>query len=900
MSSARIAGLALALCSSSLGSPVAAQESDYYRIDYLTPPTGEVLEVGGLDFFSDGRLAVSTRRGQVWIIENPLAEDPAEAEFTLFAEGLFEGLGLAIVHDELFVLQRTELSRLRDVDGDGVCDEIDCISNDWGFSGNYHEYAFGLPVDEQGNFYLSLNVGFFEPEWWHGKAVVKDRGWLLKVAPDGTTTPFAFGMRSPCGLGFDTKGRLFYSDNQGDWMAACAIFHAQYARFYGHPAALTWSRAYLESQTVASSTIPPEKYHESAACWIPYEWSRSTGSLVPDDTGGKFGPFGEQMVIAELTKGKLLRASFENVRGEQQGAVFPLLSGVGSAIRVKFASDGTLFTGLTNRGWGGLAPGQGIGRVRWTGETPFEMKSVKLQNDGLMIFFTKPLDPEHLPDVSSFSLYDYDYDYWWEYGSPERDHRELVVQRLELDAEGTRLQLWFEGLKAGRVLRLRASGLQAADGTPLLHEEFAYTINQLPGGRISRVRVAKTVPPPPARSSGEEGWLRLTYGDALDVWRSEGWELCDVELDPAKPTRFKITKGVGALTNTAGDKPSEYVSKQEFGDVQVRLAFMLPEGGNSGLYLMGRYELQWRDSAGVRELRSSDCGGLYAGATWPGAAPLQNAYRGPGQWHALDITFRAPRFDESGKKLTNARFESVLIDGVLVQEEVEVPEPTLGAWPGEVARAALRIQGDHGPVAIGDIRVRPLAVAPEGLAPESEGQAWHSLFAEEGLEGWAILGAPSWSLEDGELSSDGEASTLHTTAELPANFELRARLKISDGGRSALVLRGQQASGALEGETLQGYEVIVNSSFPDQQKTGSLTGLATIKTHLIPPDTWFDLRVACADEERGTRLSVWLNDVLVSEVLDEERRFTSGAIGLVQHHDGSIVEVSRLELRSLE
>ena len=145
--------------------PVVAlqSEADYWTVYYLTPPSGEVLEVGGIDFLPDGRLIVSTRRGQVWIIDDPLAEDPADAGFTLFAEGLWEGLGLNVHDGEIFVLQRTELSRLVDIDGDDICDEIETICNDWGVSGNYHEFAFGLPIDDEGNFYVSFNVSFFSP-----------------------------------------------------------------------------------------------------------------------------------------------------------------------------------------------------------------------------------------------------------------------------------------------------------------------------------------------------------------------------------------------------------------------------------------------------------------------------------------------------------------------------------------------------------------------------------------------------------------------------------------------------------------------------------------------------------------------------------------------------------------
>ena len=160
--------ITLALCSALVAQDpaFASSEADAYTLEYLKTPDGCVLEVGGMDFLSDGRLVVSTRRGQVWIVENALADDIADAEFKLFAEGLREGLGLNVVDDEVFVVQRGELSRLVDEDGDDVCDRIDTVCNNWGVSGHYHEFAFGLPNDAEGNFYVTLNVSFFSATWW--------------------------------------------------------------------------------------------------------------------------------------------------------------------------------------------------------------------------------------------------------------------------------------------------------------------------------------------------------------------------------------------------------------------------------------------------------------------------------------------------------------------------------------------------------------------------------------------------------------------------------------------------------------------------------------------------------------------------------------------------------------
>ena len=178
-----------------------------------------------------------------------------------------EGLGLKVVDGDIHVVQRGELSRLVDIDGDRRVDRIETITQDWGLSNNYHEYAFGLPVDEQGNFYVSLNVGFMDPEWWHGQSDTPWRGWVLRVSPDGTVTPMASGLRSPCGLGMNMEGDLVATDNQGDWMPVCPIFHIEEGGFYGHPNSLRWTDEWQGRGEIPSDREPVSESRKPAAIW---------------------------------------------------------------------------------------------------------------------------------------------------------------------------------------------------------------------------------------------------------------------------------------------------------------------------------------------------------------------------------------------------------------------------------------------------------------------------------------------------------------------------------------------------------------------------------------------------------------------------------------------------------
>jgi hypothetical protein len=897
--------LSRGLAALALTAPVTAQtavdEAAYYAVDYLTPPEGCVLETGGLGFLSDGRLAVSTRRGQVWLVENPLAADPAEARFSLFAEGLCEGLGLTIVDDQIWVLQRGELSRLADEDQDGVCDRIDTLCDGWGLSGNYHEFAYGLPRDARGDVYITLNVSFFSPKWWHGKAPVPWRGWALRISPDGELHPFASGFRSPAGLSLSPQGELFVTDNQGDWMPASPVFLVEEGGFYGHPASLDWTSEYQASHTLASDTIPPERAatdRKPAAIWLPYSWSRSPGNLAWDTTGGAFGPFEGQIFVAELTNGMILRGDLETVNGVRQGWVTPFRKRVGSSVRVLFAPDGTLLAGCTNRGWGGLPPADGIARVRWTATTPLEVKSVRLARaadsrlgdaSAFEITFTKPLDPNATIQAK---VEQYDYDYWWEYGSPERATKELESGvRTWPNDEGTMLVI-AKGLEPGHMARIHLFGVVAADGSPLLHDELAYTVNQLPGAPLSTEHVAKIVPPPPARESGEEGWLRLTYGDATDLWTFHGWELVEAELDPADPTRFAVRPGTSHLVNTGPD-PSDYVSEPVFGDAKIHVGFTLPQGRRSALYVQGRYGILLVDSTDAPVLTTEHCGALIGGPDFAGAAPALHAYRGPGQLHEVDVDFRAPRFDETGRKVENARLLRVRIDDVLVQENVELPGPSDGTIGAEVAEGPLVVVGTRGPVAIGDVQARPMV---EGEPPVEAG--WTKLLdidADQPLADWTITEDGLWRVEDGVLVGEGPRSHLVSPRGDYRDLEIRARLKISDGGNSGLYFRATPK----DADWPDGYEAQINSSFADPQKTGSLYGLAPLLTHLVAPDTWFEYRVLCRDEPEGTRVTIRVNGVVVNDFVDAERTHAAGHVILQQHHEGSVVEIGGLEVREL-
>lgn len=220
---------------------------------------------------------------------------------------------------------------------------------------------------------------------------------------------------------------------------------------------------------------------------------------------------------------------------------------------------------------------------------------------------------------------------------------------------------------------------------------------------------------------------RVIALDRLDAFQEPGknWQIAGNALaDYSRREDMRPLPGSGIIVNTfPKNGRSHLMTKQHFGDLEIELEFMMANQSNSGVYLQGRYEVQLLDSWRRTQPTFSDAGGIYERwlpekGNFEGTAPLMNAARAPGLWQQLRIRFRAPRFNAQGEKIRNARFEEVYLNGVLVQQQVEVTGPTGSAmFPDEQPEGPLVFQGDHGPVAFRSIRWRPLALeAPPGSA----------------------------------------------------------------------------------------------------------------------------------------------------------------------------------------
>ena len=219
----------------------------------------------------------------------------------------------------------------------------------------------------------------------------------------------------------------------------------------------------------------------------------------------------------------------------------------------------------------------------------------------------------------------------------------------------------------------------------------------------------------------------LFNGKDLTGWKfreehgSQAWKVVDdVKLDPSDPKKLVgagVGRGLGgALLRGPVDHGSDLYTEKSFGDCELHVDFMVPRSSNSGVYLMGRYEVQVLDSHGKPEnkLSQGDVGAIYSAAK-----PLKNASRPAGEWQTFDIVFQAPRFDASGKKTENARFLSVKLNGQDIQKNVEVKGPTGSQLSNdEKPTGPIMLQGDHGVVAFRNLWIRPKQ--PAGAGADSE------------------------------------------------------------------------------------------------------------------------------------------------------------------------------------
>jgi len=464
------------------------KETDFYKILTFTTPPGQVLEAGAFELLPDGRVAMGTRRGEIWMIDNAYDADPAKVKFTRFAHGMHEVLGLAWKDGWLYATQRPDVTRLKDSNGDGKADLFEVVAEGWDVNGDYHEYALGSRFDKKGNIWTALCLtGSFNSD-------SKFRGWGGKVTPEGKFVPTTSGVRSPGGVGFNAEGDVFYTDNQGPWNGTCGLKHMKQGGFVGHPGGFRWydepEAKYLGKKPVEPKTNSrmmtefariPELV--PTAILFPYgKMGQSASGVEFDGSNGAFGPFRNQLFVGDQTHSTVMRCFLEKVNGYYQGACFPFREGFGSGVvPVRQGTDGSMFVGGTNRGWGSKGPKPfSVERLVWTGKTPFEIHTMQARPDGFELTFTEPVDAEIASKAENYKLVTFTYIYRGDYGSPEVDQTTARVTGVTVGADGKSARLVVEGLQVGHVHDLSCPNLRSKEGRKLLHPQAYYTLNFIP------------------------------------------------------------------------------------------------------------------------------------------------------------------------------------------------------------------------------------------------------------------------------------------------------------------------------------------------------------------------------------------------------------------------------------
>ncbi|MGO1868078.1 MAG: DUF7133 domain-containing protein [Sphingobacterium sp.] len=470
-----------------------SEEKVSYRIDSIPTPAGLTAEVSALEFLEDGRLVAAFMRGEI------LFYQPETEEWEVFATGLHEPLGMKVISArEILVMQLPELTLLKDTDGDGRADVYETIYDDFGMTGNYHEFAYGPVQDKQGNLYVALNAsssgGGISKETRGDKlmigksetskamfSVVPYRGWVMKIDTNYRITPVASGLRSPNGMVFDANDELYVTENQGDWVGSSALYHVQQDKFYGHPSSLVWTDGWDQGNPFDLTVDELDSMREKPAVIFPHDVLANSPSqpiLIKDHK--QLETFDGQLIVGEMSSERLVRIMLEKVNGVMQGAATVFIQGEGlrkGNNRLAFAPNGDLWVGQADHGWLG---DRGIQRISFTNKMPFEVRNMKLQKEGFEIEFTKPIQKNSILADSVVRARRYRYHYHEKYGSPQVDAEAVPIIQKGVSNDGKKLQVHLEKLDQNFVYEISLDPIISEEQQDTLkNKSMMYTIKEL-------------------------------------------------------------------------------------------------------------------------------------------------------------------------------------------------------------------------------------------------------------------------------------------------------------------------------------------------------------------------------------------------------------------------------------
>jgi hypothetical protein len=447
-------------------------------------PASVNYSIGAMDFLSDGSLVIASWKDPygIFILKN--ATGPKEnIAVTEFAIGLSEVLGLKVVDDRIYVMQKDELTWLEDTDGDGKADEYHTIACDWTKSVMEKEYAVGLSWD--GKYFYSA---FGDPTRNAGEAVdpapAGRQNGVLKMSLDGTVAPFSGGMRVPGGTEF-ALGEIWATENEGGFRSSNALYAIRSQRWYGRP--LNPPSVF---QPIPYRKFPDDGPHKPLfsppAIWMPYG---DVGGFSP---GNPLyiaqGDYRGQLLVGDATNvyGGMSRAFVENVQGEWQGAIMHFCQGFDqhNVYRAVTGPDGAIYAaghGGSKSSWDRSNTFKGLYRLKPSGRTVFDILAVRsLGPKAFEIEFTKPLDAALGADVASRL----EVKKWWErpnekYGDGDHtDVTALTVNSARVSEDRKKVIADIGDLSEGWVVYFHFTGdALSSEGEKLWGTEAWYTLN---------------------------------------------------------------------------------------------------------------------------------------------------------------------------------------------------------------------------------------------------------------------------------------------------------------------------------------------------------------------------------------------------------------------------------------
>jgi len=436
-----------------------------FAVDVLTAPETNPwlaqVRFTGLDFFADGRVAVCSWDGDVWLVEVPQASSAKEQPRALtlrwqrIASGLFQPLGLKIVDGRIHVICRDQLAVLHDLNGDGEIDFYECLNNDHQVTEHFHEFAMGLQTDAEGNFYYAKSGRHALP------AIVPHHGTLLRVSRDGSRTDIlATGFRAANGVCLNPDGSFVVTDQEGFWNPKNRINWVTLdpsgkPRFYGNM---------LGYHDVTDSS---DAAMEPPLCWITNAFDRSPAELVWVNSD-RWGPLNGSLLNLSYGYGKVFVVPHEKVRGVMQGGMIelPLPPFPTGIMRGRFhPADGQLYLcGMF--AWAGNAtqPG-GFYRLRATGRPMYLPAGLHATKAGLKITFTEPIDRTAI-DVRNVHVKTWSLKRTANYGSDHYNEKPLAIHGAALSADGKTLTLDIPEIRPTWCMEIKYA-LRSADGKPV-------------------------------------------------------------------------------------------------------------------------------------------------------------------------------------------------------------------------------------------------------------------------------------------------------------------------------------------------------------------------------------------------------------------------------------------------